>query len=324
MSGAYERFIVEAVFTWVSSPKGLAAFFYVVAAREPDYRQKQNDFVRILQSFRIIGAPAGAGAQASSGIQYAKFTDPKEGAYSIEVPAGWKTEGGLFRFHSLDIRAATESVSPGGQMGVFLGDARYGPLVEPMPYFPEGSVYVPYGLKHLVRSFAHGAVICREFLLSKVAQVCPNLQIAEVKDLPDQVPKFIRDDQSLARVTWGDVSFRCGEQTQPKTGRCMAGTEQWKTSAPSMPRSWKVFFLGAYFAPPEKESLAESIYGHMLGSTQGNPRWQAMQSQRSGTAGQIISQGANEMSLLGPPAGRPFLLGADLTHHACPVDRPSQ
>ena len=116
--GASGDKIATSVFTWVSSPKGLAGFFYVVTAREPDYRQRQNDFARILQSFHIIGAetPGAAAAPAAGpgGLQYVRFSDPKEGAFTIDVPAGWKTEGGLFRFHAIDPRAAVESVSPDG------------------------------------------------------------------------------------------------------------------------------------------------------------------------------------------------------------------
>jgi hypothetical protein len=297
--------VVMSVFTWVSSPQGLAGCFYLVAAREPDYRQKQNDFARILGSFRIMGAqaeaggsPTGAGAKASGGVQYVKFTDPKEGAYSMDVPAGWKTEGGMFRFHAIDIRAATETVSPDGQMRIFLGDARYGPLVEPMPYFPEGSVYAPYGLRHQVRRFAAGTVICREYVLDKISQLCPNLQITEVKDLPDQVPKLERDSPNVVRTTWGDVSFHCGEQAQPKTGCCQAGTEGFQPVGvgPSAIRSWKVFFLGAFLAPSGKEPLAESIYGHMLRSTQGNPEWQTMQSRLAGSAAGAVSSTAKEIA----------------------------
>ncbi len=303
--GASANTVATSVFTWVSSPKGLAGFFYVVAAREPDYRQKQNDFARILQSFRIMGAatgaggtPTGAGAKASGGVQYVKFTDPKEGAYTMDVPAGWKTQGGLFRFHAIDIRAATETVSPDGQMRIFIGDAGYGPFVEPMPYFPEGSVYAPYGLRHQVRRFAPGTVICREYVLSKISQLCQNLQIAEVKDLPDQIPKLVKETPNVIGATWGDVSFRCGEQAQPEMGHCRAGTEEFKPLGvgPSAITSWNVFFLGAFLAPPGKEPLAESIYDHMLRSTQGNPQWQKMQSQLSGSAARAVSGAANDIA----------------------------
>ncbi len=302
--------VALSVFTWISSPHGLAGFYYLVAAREPVYREEQTGFARILGSFRIIGAttaqtpaaaattPAAPGAVSPGGIRYVKFTDPKEGAYSIEVPAGWKTEGGMFRFHAIDIRGTTETVSPDGQMRIVVGDARYGPLIEPTPYFPEGSVYAPYGLKHEVRHFASGTALCQEYVLSKFSPVCPNLQIDEAKDRPDQVPNSEKNSPIVVYATWGDVSFHCGEPAQPKTGHCQAGTEKHQPAGAGAIalRPWRVYFLGAYLAPRDKESLAESIYRHMLGHSEMNPQWEAMQAQLSASAARSVSQSANEIS----------------------------
>lgn len=295
--------VVISVFTWVSSPQGLAGMFYLVAAREPDFRQKQNDFARILGSFRIMGAPVEAGALPSGGIQYVQFADPKEGAFTIDVPAGWRTQGGLFRFLVADVRVGTESVSPDGQMRILIGDARSGMFSAPMPYFPEGSVYNPPGLNVLVRRFTHGAVICQEYVASKFLQLCPNLKITDRKDLSAQVPKLLADYAgagsswgtliymaSKTDTTWGDVSFRCGDQAQPKIGRCQAITTL--VGGPI----WEVHTVSAFLAPAEKESLASSIWEHMRWSIHYKPEWVAMEDRMLGQAGQIVSQGASAIA----------------------------
>lgn len=226
--GASNNTVAISLFTWVSSPKGLAGFFHVVAARKTDYRQKQNDFARILQSFRIIGTEA-PGAARPGGVQYVRFSDPREGAFTMDVPAGWKTNGGLVRLTPVYAQPAVESVSPDGQIRIMVGDAAIPPFIDPtgdmfLSRLPEGSVY---GSVTRVRRFTPGAVFCRDYVLGRLSQVCPNPQITEVKDRPDLVPK-VADNSFLARmsrVSIGEVSFRCGEQAQPKVGVCQARTE---------------------------------------------------------------------------------------------------
>ena len=284
--------VATSVFTWVSSSKGLAGFFYVVAAREPDYRQKQDDFVRILQSFRIMGAPKGEVVEDPGGVKYVRFSDPKEGAFTIDVPAGWKTEGGLFRFHAIDVRHSVGSDSPDGQIGILYGDPSVGLFTEPMPYFPEGSVYAPYGLKTKVQRFTPGAEFCRNWLLSTVSQHCPNLQVDDVRDLTDHLPKPAAGNPVAVlstRATLGEASFHCGAQDQPKVGHCIAKTEL-------MGKGWRVPLLTGYLSKPEKASMAEAINRHMAGSFRWNPEWEAMEARIAGDAARAVSGTANQIA----------------------------
>ncbi len=294
--GASANTVATSVFTWVSSPKGLAGFFYVVAAREPDYRQKQNDFARILQSFRIIGAEAPSAAAAGA-VQYVRFSDPKEGAFTLDVPAGWKTDGGLFRFNALDYRLAVETVSPDGQMRIMVGDAAIPPFTDPtgnayLSRFPEGSVYAPYGFASQVRRFTPGAVFCRDYVLSRVSQLCPNPQITEVKDRSDLIPQAVAASPDLAqmpRVSIGEASFRCGGEAQIKGGFCQALTSGSLIS-------WKVRGIEGYLASPEQAVTADSIMTHMGKSLQFSPQWTMMQLRNEGATSQIVSETANRIA----------------------------
>jgi hypothetical protein len=297
--GASGDKIATSVFTWVSSPKGLAGFFYVVTAREPDYRQRQNDFARILQSFHIIGAetPGAAAAPAAGpgGLQYVRFSDPKEGAFTIDVPAGWKTEGGLFRFHAIDPRAAVESVSPDGQMRIRCGDATIPPFVDPIMGMAEGSVYAPYGYRMQVQRFTPAAIFCRDYALSRMAQVCPDIEVTEVKDRPDLIPQVTATAPDLgraARLSVGQARFRCGRQAQSPVGFCEAVT----ASPAGVTFTWHVAGIEVYQAPPEKASTAESIMRYVAGSRRYNQEWQTMQLQLTAAASRAVSGNANDMA----------------------------
>ena len=102
------------------------------------------------------------------GLTFTRFVDPRENAFSTEVPKGWKTSGGLFRFASVDTRGAVESTSPAGDIRVSAGDADLPPFTIPnqvlaMAGLREGSWYSPgYGVRMMVRQYQSGVVFAEE------------------------------------------------------------------------------------------------------------------------------------------------------------------
>ena len=247
--------LAVSVFTWTPLPQGLAGFFYLMAAPESDFRARQPDIARILASFRIVGAPLG-----EAPVPYVRFGDPKEAAFTVEVPAGWNTTGGLFRLNPEDYRIGVETASPDGETKVVLGDPNAAKFIEPTsPYFPEGSLYAPGGFPMLVRRFMSGALYCREYVQTRVAQICPNLQIGNMQDRSDLLPQARAANPDLAGfpvVSMGEVSFRCGDASQPKCGFCSA------TTAGVAP-TWRLYELHAYLSSTQQEPVARSVMEHM-------------------------------------------------------------
>jgi len=118
--GKSQNMMLVSVFTWTASPRGTAAYFYLAAARAADFRQKQVDLAKILESFHLVGV---ASKKSREGLQFVSFRDPREGSFTVDVPAGWKTAGGLFRSSPLVSRTAVETDSPDGLTRIILGDA---------------------------------------------------------------------------------------------------------------------------------------------------------------------------------------------------------
>ncbi len=85
-----------------------------------------------------VGAAAGAsapdGAEAATGISWVTMRDNREKAFSILVPQGWKTYGGLFRFSTIDARMIVDMTSPDGLTNLRIGDSTVPPYRVPGPF----------------------------------------------------------------------------------------------------------------------------------------------------------------------------------------------
>jgi hypothetical protein len=268
------------------------AYFYVTAARESDYRLKQDDFARILQSFRIIGAPA---EHAKTGAaKYVQFADATETAYTLEVPVGWNTSGGVFRVNALDARPWVETVSPQADTRISMGDRDIPPFIEPMTNFPPGSWYAPYGFVQLVQPFTPGALFSRDYALNKIAQFCSNVEMTDVRDRPDRVREYQQTRPSSREVvTVGDASFRCLQQGQPRIG-WYAATTSVTARIPYV--TWKVQELYGYVTAPGNAPVVEAILARMQATLQFNPEWIMAQIRLAGGTSQMISEAGAQIA----------------------------
>ena len=67
------------------------------------------------------------------GIKWTTFHDPKENAFSLDVPEGWKVDGGLVRRSNIDTSTFLRVLSPDGAVMLLMGDP--GPAVFHLPAF---------------------------------------------------------------------------------------------------------------------------------------------------------------------------------------------
>ena len=305
MTGRWGDRTAVASFTWTASAKGTAGYLFVVAAPNAVYRAEQDTLTRILESFRAAGAPIdGASKSASPGapaVNWVRWQDPKENAFSIEVPAGWKVNGGLFRFAPLDTRPAWEAVSPDGQIRITGGDPQLGPFTEPnqvlaMAGFREGSEYSPgYGLRYIVRRYVSGAPFVREYVTARAPQFCTGLAITDNRDRSDADAAINVIYQRygtmgvMMQIHSGEVSFTCNRQGRAMAGYYFAST--LRTQSAGMPGGlWLAQNLCGYLAPRDQAQLAQSIAKHIVESGKPNPQWENMQSGITMNSSRIAAQ----------------------------------
>jgi hypothetical protein len=241
------------------------------------------------------------------GLAFVRFTDPRENAFSTELPKGWKTSGGLFRVAPVDTRAAVESVSPEGDIRLSAGDADLPPFTIPnqllaMGGFREGSWYSPgYGVRMMVRRYQPGVVFAEDYVRTKLGPKigCSDLTITGKGTRPDLTQSINALNAGFAaqgmnvRQDAGEVWFSCTRSGQPWTGYYLAMTQ---ISTGASGGIWTVEHILGYAAAAEKAGVAQAAMLHLAASMQVNPEWVKMQQGVTMATSQIVAKTNEEIS----------------------------
>jgi hypothetical protein len=275
---------------------GRAGMLYAIAAPPAQFAARRAELVRVLASFRYT--QPGRGPQ----LDYVRWQDPKEGAFSVEVPRGWTVTGGMFRFAPVDTRAAVALDSPDGRIHIDSGDAEIPTYSIPtqisaMTGFREGSWYSPgYGVKMMMSRYLPGVTYASQYVQTKVAARCPGVQIQDARDRPDLARQLgqlnLQSGFVSQQLTVGDVAFTCGGTMR---GVYLVGT--LLTGTAGTPGGiWNVKHLIGYTAPADQVSTAEAVLRHLIESGQVNPEWFRMQQGVTAASSRIVAQTNAEIS----------------------------
>lgn len=295
MQGQAKQNKAMALFTWIASPKGNAGYFYATVAAEDRYRRMEDDFARMLQSVRIAGATV-SGA-SSPRPKFVQWNDPREAAFSLSVPDQWNVSGGMFRYASVDTRAALEAVSPDGKTRITSGDAEIPTFAIPNPMlayagFHEGSWYSPgYGVNMMVMQVVPPAAFARDYASRMaVARNCSEVNVVDERERPDAIRALnaVYTQYGLPVTIYaGEVAFTCRSNGQPMHGYYFAAIQVVQQMGNGM---WNVEKLFGYLTPAGKNGWAQDIMNTMLKSFAINPQWASMQQHLTGNVSGIVSR----------------------------------
>ena len=296
-----EPFKEVAILYWAGSARGTVAILYYLVSSLDKYASVAPIYEKILESFRILndqpaGGKSAAGGRPSLGqIQYVRWTDPLENAFSMSVPQGWKALGGMYRKSALDTRPALTLLSPSGGVCIKMGSPEVGIFMEPlytaMGNMTRGSLPQHDGTQLEIRPYQPGAQFGRYYVEKYLGQECGNLRIGSNSDRADLAPQFLQEARTLApdlpagvRLTAGEVTYSCIAQGVELTGYFAAGT----VLLPAQPlvngrggALWAVFPAYGYLSLPGLRQDAERIGQQVLASFQVHPQWQQKQRQMS-------------------------------------------
>lgn len=294
-----------ALFSWTTSVNGTAGILNLGAAPDARYAQVQPVFAEIFQSVHIQGAPGSNSSEHATNLQYAQWRDPREGAFTAEVPQQWQTQGGTFRYASVDVRHALQTQSPDNQILLLAGDASLPPFTLPnqmlaMAGMREGGWYdTGYGVKMMIRRYVPGPAFAYDYA-QNAGKSCTGLQIApprERREIANAVNATYRQFAAMGmmvQLNVGEVTFTCNHNGAPISGYVFAGTQLVQTQSGAS--VWNVPYLYSYMAPASREAEARAALDHLVGSFRMDPQWEARQQQTTMATSQIVAQAQQQIS----------------------------
>jgi len=231
-----------------------------------------------------------------------KFIDPKEKAFTLEVPKGWKVvEGGMFRASAIEPRTMVAVASPDG-IEVVVGDKNLPTFALPgfSPMFPEGSWYSPgYGVKMLVKRYMSGGDFAEAYATAAMEGETTDLKFVKKRDLANEVAKINRIYQEFnsplinTTMSLGDVAFTCHRNGVQTRGYCIAMTQLTRSQGMG---NWIVKLLAGYSAPAAKDVQARAAMERMVKSFRFNDAWLRMQKGIAANVSQIVARTNDEIS----------------------------
>lgn len=286
-----------AMLSWSGAMGGTSVFLYCVEAPPDVYRSSAEAFVRVLRSFHIVqdssmrnpgSSPEASGAAA---INFVRWNDPHEGAFSVGVPQGWQVVGGAYRLSATDVRYALVMASPDGQIRVRVGDSNIPIYTEPTQLLAAAGLHeggyhmLGDGTKLEIRRYIQGQQYAYSYVDYVVRRQCTDLRIISNNPRPDLAAKFAllarSEGAGSAQLTGGDVVFTCTLNGEVMQGKCIAVTA---LLAPGQSPLWAVYRLYGFMAAPGRQDDAIQVVTEAVTSWKFNPQWEAQQRSTANTA----------------------------------------
>jgi hypothetical protein len=228
-----------------------------------------------VRSSSVTHAAGAATPETGASSNWVSVRDPREQAFSIAVPKGWKIYGGLFRFSAVDARLVVDMTSPDGNTNVRVGDSTVPPYLVPGRFVRSGPRLAAY---------ASGSAFATKYGQARFGSMCQQLRVTSNQAI---APKYHPPGNGLIRTTAGEATFTC-----LKNGAAMAAYVYAETTliGPGGPGSnWSVVALGSMIAPAAEVRAAVTILQHSGESLAINPAWMQMQAQLNAQATRQIN-----------------------------------
>lgn len=285
-----------------------SGMLFVIAAPREVFEEYRNQLVDMLESFRFEAQEQGNQPKADKpDIKYRIWQDPREQAFTLEVPKDWSVSGGTFRRASVDLIHVLQAQSPDQKILLQFNDSNIPIFALPSPVlamagFVEGSWYSPgYGVQMMVKRYIPGVHFISEYLMNHYRPRLSQFQIVHQKNRPDIVSTFNRIySQYMAygisfTLHAGEAAFRFEHDSQPYAGYGFALTQVVQSTS-MQGGNWSVALLVIYSCPASEANTVRQISNHMFQSLRMNPQWVASQQQLTANVSQIVTQTNQEIS----------------------------
>jgi hypothetical protein len=247
--------------------------------------------MKIASSIIFFAALAGAQTQSrvpavpapspgTNNTFFVAWRDPREGAFSVGVPQGWRVTGGMFRSYTVEQHFVIRMQSPDGTIQIFHDDAELHPRQIPSQLtafagLREGQTMLgAWGGPVLIARYLTGAQFAQQYARGALCR--PPAVITSAMDLNQPtaqmnaaIAPYSVQMRVQAQVSIGETNFRCGGTS----GYVLANTLY---TNPGTAPGWGVYQLAGYqVSDPAQAGLAFYVMNTMLETLRTNPQWQA-------------------------------------------------
>ncbi|MGA0061349.1 MAG: hypothetical protein ACO3RU_17390, partial [Planctomycetota bacterium] len=258
----------------------------------------------ILGSVQVVGAPV---VDGPVGPRFVPVVDADEGAFAVEVPAGWNVEARLHRFASSDYRPTVALSSPDGRTVVLWSGFNGAPYLERyavsglMIHGPGDVVTGFDGTRRVIRDVVGSDVLLRESVetVAQFAQCGPATVsgIAPAPELAQAVGRNVNGQVVRGTYDAARLDLVCGD----RVGRLLGVTEVlgYAQGDPTLSGSmvvWGMQSFAAWVGPPEQEALAQSVVARLYGSFVFDPGWFSRQLGVEASLGEVITRMGRDIS----------------------------
>ena len=135
-------------------------------------------------------APRTAAASATN-VQWSEFADPSEHAFTMQVPAGWRVQGGTVRKNVIEIPMGVTATSPDGDITLFYGDPSVPTYSVParitaMAGLRPGMTYnMGQGVTTVIEPYMDGATFAARWGVGRIARDCA--QVRQMASRPGRI-----------------------------------------------------------------------------------------------------------------------------------------
>jgi hypothetical protein len=223
-----------------------------------------------------VKAPAGSGAlpSSASSLNWVRYTDSAEGAFSMEVPVGWQILGGMYRFGYFDVRWMMDVRSLDGKVIIRIDDPNVPPHVLPGPH--TGSAghpdFKPQMYQMMVDNYREAQPFAESYAKHRFAGACTSFTPRQSSWAPNLPASW--QNEAGARVTQATVSYDCSTSDGARVVVVYARNTLHPGSG-----LWMADPLVSLIAAPDAVPLAQSMVQRMIDSWEENPQWKEYQQQ---------------------------------------------